>query len=162
MTEDLEILIPRDCDERHPARFGDADSKRGRCRDGDENRGAENGRFLHHLDRDAAGEKYNATASVDLPAGERAHELVESIVTADILASRDDSFARLPEGGGMDGPGLAIEQLRRRQRRHRGRNFLRRKMKPGPDPTGGARRFTQALDAAQTTSGWPREPATPS
>ena len=70
MTEDLEILTPRDCDERHPTRFGDANCKLRRRRYGHENRGAENGRLLHHLDRDAAGEKYNATASVDLPAGE--------------------------------------------------------------------------------------------
>src|SRR5882757_80812 len=146
MTEDLEILTARNCDERHPAGFGDADGKRRRRRHGDENRGAENGRLLHHLDRNAAGEKHNAAASVDLVASERADKLVERIMTADILANRYESFARLPECGGVDGSSLAIEQLRRRQRRHRGRNCPRREMKPGPDPPGGVRRFTQALD----------------
>jgi len=42
MAEDLEILTARNCDERHPAGFGDADGKRRRRRHGDENRGAEN------------------------------------------------------------------------------------------------------------------------
>src|SRR6267378_6357740 len=113
MTEDLEIVPPRDGDERDPTCFGDADGERRRRRHGHENRGAENGRLLHHLDRYAAGEKHNAAPSIDLPAGERAHELVERIVPADILASRDNSFAWLPKAGGMHGPGLAIEQLRR-------------------------------------------------
>src|SRR5580704_11953053 len=82
-------------------------------------------------------------------------------MTANILASRHESFRWLPECSGVDGPRLAIEHLRRRQRRHRGRNCLRREMKPGPDPPGGVCRLTQALDAAQAASGWAREMPTP-
>jgi hypothetical protein len=37
MTENLEVLTPRNCDERHPAGFGDADCKRRRRRYGHEN-----------------------------------------------------------------------------------------------------------------------------
>ena len=96
MTEDLEILTARNRDERHLAGVGDANCKRRRRRYGHENRGAENGRLLHHLDRNAAGEKHNAAASVDLVASERADELVEGIVTADILANRYEAFAWLP------------------------------------------------------------------
>ena len=129
MAEDLEILTARNCDERHPAGFGDTDGKRRRRRHGDENRGAENGRLLHHLDRNAAGEKHNAAASVDLMASERADELVQGIVTANVLANRYESFAWLPECGGVNGSGLAIEHLRRGQCCHRIGNFFLREMK---------------------------------
>jgi hypothetical protein len=104
-------------------------------------------------------QKYNAGAPIDVPSGERADELVEGIVTPDVFANFDDSFARLPECGGMDGAGLVIEQLRRRQDGHRRRDCLQREMKPGSDPPGGARCFIQAFNAAQTASRWPGEMA---
>src|SRR5437763_640358 len=69
-----------------------------------------------------AGETDDAALSLDVPARHCAHEFVECIVTPDVLADRDYSLAWSPECGGVDGPGLAIEQLRRTQRRHRGRN----------------------------------------
>ena len=82
-------------------------------------RRADRGRLLHHLDRDAAGQQHDALAATMPCLRQRAGELVERVVAADILAQRDDAARRRPERGGVDGTGFDVEQLQRRQRRHR-------------------------------------------
>ena len=57
-------------------------------------------------------------------ARQRAGELVERIVAADILAQRDDAVRRRPERRGVDGAGLDVDRLQRRDGRHRRHDLL--------------------------------------
>ena len=101
------------------------------------------GRLLHHLDRDPAGEEQQAIAAGDAAPRHRADQLVERVVPADILADEHDALAAAPERGGMDGVGLAIERLERRQRLHGGHDLVGRE-DADPPPTVATGRIASA------------------
>ncbi len=58
-------------------------------------------------------------ASVDAGLGQRAGQLVQRVVAADILARRDDALARSIEPRGMNRAGLGMQRLHLRQQPHR-------------------------------------------
>ena len=64
--------------------------------------------LLDHFERGAAGEHDKAVARRHALAHQRADQLVERIVPADILAQNPDRAVAGAERGGMDGAGLAL------------------------------------------------------
>ena len=60
-------------------------------------RRADDGGLLHHLHRHAARQQHHAAAHGNRAARQSAGELVERIVTADILAQRNEPRVRPPE-----------------------------------------------------------------
>src|SRR5215468_7555953 len=111
MGEHLEAVLACNGNERDAGSLRGAHRQRSRGRDGDNDWRADCGGLLHHLDRDAAGEQDEAGTRRNTVARERAGELVERIVTADVLTHRNETSVLLPERGGMHGARLAIEFL---------------------------------------------------
>src|ERR1700738_4808070 len=85
VREDFEILAPRDADEGDPAGSRKADACRGRGEHGGDARCPEPRRLLDELDRDPAGQQHDAMRGHVPAPRERANELIERIVAADVL-----------------------------------------------------------------------------
>jgi len=111
--------------------------------------GAADGRgLLHHFDRHPAGQQHHALAGADLLQRQRAGQLVQRIVAADILAQRDDAARRHPQRRSMYRTGFGIDRLQRRDAVDRGRDLARRKRSALSDDCGRANGFRNVIDAA--------------
>src|SRR4051812_31598789 len=86
MAENLKIASAYDADESDPAGLSRSYRKCGRRRNCDDQARTDHGGFLHHLDRDTAREDDGTAATRNPRRGERASELVERVVAADVLA----------------------------------------------------------------------------
>ncbi len=116
------------------------------------------GRLLHQFDRQPAGQEDDAAAAAYAGPRQRAGQLVEGIVAADVLAQRDDPCRRGQKRGGVDGVGLAVERLAR------GSAPMAAAISSGvtrqSSPTTGrhrAHRLGQDFDAAEAAAGRPGE-----
>src|SRR5260370_11535952 len=89
MGENLETVTAGDGDQRDAGGFGGADSECGGRRYGDDEWNADESRLLHHLHRNAAGQQDHAAAANHMVARERSADLVQRVVTADVLAQGD-------------------------------------------------------------------------
>ena len=88
----------------------------------------------------------------DAAPGQRACQLVERIVTADILPDEADPVRGAPERGSVHGPGLLIEPLQWRQQTHRLEQVTRAKSRVAVDPTRHRARFREQLPLSRF--GW--------
>src|SRR5688500_9677778 len=94
-----------DADERDIEEPGPLDAKCGRRRDRDEGSCAEGGNLLHQLERAAARNKDETAVRLYAGPAHRTDELVQCIVTADILADAQDRSVEISPGGRMHGTG---------------------------------------------------------
>ncbi len=78
--------------------------------------GAGGDRLLRHLEGAAAGDHGKTVPGIDAVLGERADQLVESVVPADILAYADDLAVGRAERRGMQRMGDAVQPLQGGQR----------------------------------------------
>ena len=88
MGEHLKPVLPGNGHERHAASLSHAEGERRRRRHRDDDWRADDCGFLHHINRDAAGQHHDALASIGMLACERTGELVQSIVTANVRTQR--------------------------------------------------------------------------
>ena len=100
MGENLETVAARHGDKRDASRVRGARGECRRRRYRNHNRRAERGRFLNHFDRHPAGQQHHAGRTGNALARERASELVERVVPADIFAHRGKAGAHLPKARG--------------------------------------------------------------
>ena len=156
MGEHFEPVLPGDSHQRHAASLSHAERKRGRRRYRDDDWRADDGRFLHHLNRDAAGQHHDAFGSVGAFARERTGELVQSIVTANVLAHGNEAVGGIEEASAMHRAGLAVQRLQGEQRLDRRHDLSRRDAKTFVHARRRAHRLGQALDAAQPAPRWTR------
>ena len=116
-------------------------------------------RLLHHLDRDAAGQHDDARARPSTPSRASAPTSLSSALwrpTSSRSATRPSP--RRPERRGVHGAGLAVERLRRRERRRAPATIsARRTVRPSPTGGGGPHRLGEAVDAAEAAAGRPGE-----
>src|SRR5665811_1868601 len=152
MGEDLEAVFPRDRDQRHAARISHAHGERRRRGHGGDNGRADSGGFLDHLHRDAARQHDEPLFGRRAIFGQRAGQLVERIVTADVFAHGNQVSLRVPEARGMYGAGLAIEVLPGKERIDRRHDLVRRQHASLADLWRRAHGLDQALDAAKAAA----------
>src|ERR1051325_1834463 len=111
MGEDLEPVVSRDSGGRDAGGLGEANRKRSRCRYRNDHRRTDHSGLLNHLDGNTAGEQDRAAAGIEPGPSQRPGELVERVVSADILANELQARPLLPKGRGMDGSRRTMERL---------------------------------------------------
>ena len=109
MGENLKAVLACDRDQRHAGGVRHAHRERRGGRDGDDHRRANRGGFLHHLDRDAAGQHDNALARGRTFVCKRAGKFVQRIVTTNILAHGNQATCWVPKTCGVYRTGLLIK-----------------------------------------------------
>ena len=97
----------------------------GGCRNGDDHRRTDSGRFLNHLDRDPARQHDNAVARRCTFVCEGAGELAQRIVATDILPHGKQATCRVPKACGVYRTGLLIQYLQREERVDRFQDLIR-------------------------------------
>ena len=157
MREELESVPPCDGDQRDAGRLGSAERERRRGGDGDQDFRAQHRRFLHHLHRHAAGEEEHATRPA-LPAPrQRADQLVQRVVAADVFTQRDEARAiyisGAPQRRAVHRAGAGMKILLGRQRGDRGGDVLRGEPQSVTDEERRAHCLRQAVDAAEPAAG---------
>ena len=85
--------------------------------------------------------------AVDARPGQRAGELVERIVAADILARLDDALAGNVEAGGMNRAGLGMQRLDLRQKLDRLNDVVGASSVSGDAPTLSTARIASSIDS---------------
>ena len=116
-------------------------------------RHADRGRLLDHFDRNAAGEHDEAFRGRHAAPRQRAGELVERVMAADVFADGDQPLAGQKECRGMDGAGFAVERLRRRQRIERLHDVVGPERRRAPHLARRPHGFRERFDAAQSAAG---------
>ena len=85
MGENLKAIFARDCHESHAGGVSHSHGQGGRRRDCDDYGSVNRRRFLHHLDRYAAGESNNPLLRRGILADEGTRKLIERVVALGIL-----------------------------------------------------------------------------
>ena len=100
--------------------------------------------------------------SVDAGLRQRAGELVERVMTADIFARRDDAFAGNVEARGVHRARLGMQWLHLRQQPYRTNDVVGRERQiRSPDLRDRAHRLVDQFDAAQPAADRPGQPSPP-
>jgi hypothetical protein len=109
MGEHLEAVFAGNRHQRHAGSLGHAYGKRGRRRDRNDDGRADGGGFLHHLDRNAAGQQHHALFCARALARKPSGKLVERVMTPDVLAYGNEAVASIVKTSAMHGAGLAVQ-----------------------------------------------------
>src|SRR4051812_26813194 len=120
---------------------------------GDQCGKARGDRFLHHLERAAAGDQAEAGVNRVAAAKHRANQLVQRIVPADVLSDELQFAVRANPGGRMRAAGLPAERLPLAKRGKRERNDLRVHRGGWMNPSRRTRYVIQVFDAAEAAAG---------
>src|ERR1700744_1410684 len=116
MAENLEIAATRDPHQCYAARLRGTDCKGCGRRNRDHDARANGSCLLHHLDGYAAGQHDCSGAACDVPARQRAGELIKGVMPSGIFAHYHGLAAWYKKPGCVRSSRLMVEQLRRSER----------------------------------------------
>src|ERR1700676_5068076 len=114
MREHFESVRSRNSNERDTRRIRYANSKRGWRGNRNYHGRADRSALLHHLYRHAASEKNDSLARLNRRARQRTRQLVERVMTANVLADGYDAARDIPKSRCVYRPRLDIEFFTRR------------------------------------------------
>ena len=152
MRENLKAVVAGDADEGDARRVGYADGESGWCGDSDQDRRSHPDGFLNEFDGDPAGENHNPRGGIDGGARQGTCELVERVVTTDVLAQRDQSTIECPKASCVQRARFGIQFLRRGQRGNGGLDLDGAHLQARCHSAERRQRLGKTFDPAQATA----------